>query len=101
MKREQMSTQRASIDAPIDDRPLVSMFIESFGDSCTSSFGAKTSALLTKYNATWKSVTTLFLEEYLSQQVSKFANNSEKDIAFVWYTQKGFKTRRTTSLQTV
>lgn len=91
---EHMSAQLGSIKAPIDERLLVSMFVESFGKTSISQFGTAVTTLLTLDNLTWKSVTARLLQEHISQQVWKSANNSTKTLAFASYTEKGYEKKK-------
>lgn len=93
-KWELMSTQLASLDAPIDEGLLVTMFVEHFGDRSISPIRAALSALLNKYDLTWESATARLLQDHISRQVSKPVNNSTKDFSLASYTQKSLKKKK-------
>lgn len=70
------------MDTPIDEELLVTMFVESLGDRSMSSFGAAIHALLTKKDHFSELGTARFLQEHVSQQLSKSANILTNNLAF-------------------
>lgn len=66
-KWESMCSHSAPIDVPIDEIPVVLIFVESLGDVTNSSLGTALSVLLARDNHTRRQVHSQLLQEFDSQ----------------------------------
>lgn len=87
-KRELMSALFASMDALVDERLVLIMFVERLGDSSLSLFGTANFALQTKEDPICEPVIARLLHESVLQQVLKPETISTKVLALVSRTQK-------------
>lgn len=64
-----MNAQLVSMDAPIEEGLLVTVFVESFGVRSDSTLGTALSAPLTRDDHTWQIVTLQLLQKIETQKI--------------------------------